>query len=308
MITKNLTLTITDKSVSLDKSIILYRNDRGITFNFKLVSSEYTFSEDEITSARAIIKKPNKTILVSEQDSILDGIYTFYLDGSYTDDALEIGIYTMQLQLYSDSDECITIAPFTFEIKNLIGIPVEDAALVDYSTVGYSSTRGSDVLATGDLANGEYLETVWIDKDVITSGKLNKIETVLDYLVEDAATHATEEYVNDAIANIQVGDDVDLSDYALKTEIPANMSQLTNDVGYITDISGKADVGHTHDEYLTAIPDEYITEEELGAKGYLTEHQSLEGLVSSNTVIRIEVVSELPETEENGVLYIVKGE
>ena len=67
---------------------------------------------------------------------------------------------------------------------------------------------------------------------------------------------------------------------------------------YLTeqDISGKADVGHTHSEYLTeqsledyaktsdlpdvsdfitAIPDEYITESELEAKGYLTEHQSL---------------------------------
>ena len=39
--------------------------------------------------------------------------------------------------------------------------------------------------------------------------------------------------------------------YALKTEIP--------------DVSG----------FITSIPDEYVTETELNAKGYLTEHQSL---------------------------------
>lgn len=211
MITRNLTLTITDKSVSLDKAIILYQYDRGVTFNFKLVSADYTFSSEEIAKARSIIKRPDKSISTSEIDDILDGVYTFHLDGSYTNDAFEVGIYTMQLQLYSNLDECITIAPFTFEVKDLIGIPADDAARVGYSTVGYSSTRGSDVLNTGNLAEGEYLETVWIDKDIITSGKLNKIETVLDYLVADAANnsggnvdltgYATEAYVNEYVAN-----------------------------------------------------------------------------------------------------------
>ena len=45
--------------------------------------------------------------------------------------------------------------------------------------------------------------------------------------------------------------DFKLGSYALKTEIP--------------DVSG----------FITEIPDEYVTETELNAKGYLTEHQSL---------------------------------
>ena len=32
--------------------------------------------------------------------------------------------------------------------------------------------------------------------------------------------------------------------------------------------------------YLTSIPEEYITEEELGAKGYLTEHQDISNLAT----------------------------
>lgn len=41
-------------------------------------------------------------------------------------------------------------------------------------------------------------------------------------------------------------------------EIPSKTSDLVNDSGFITQI-----------------PDEYVTETELEAKGYLTEHQSL---------------------------------
>ena len=51
--------------------------------------------------------------------------------------------------------------------------------------------------------------------------------------------------------NVSSGSNVDLSDYALKSEIP--------------DVSG----------FITEIPAEYVTETELNAKGYLTEHQSL---------------------------------
>lgn len=60
---------------------------------------------------------------------------------------------------------------------------------------------------------------------------------------------------------------VDLSAYALKTELPTKTSQLTND-----------------SNYLTEIPSEYITETELNDKGYLTEHQSLDGFATEGYV------------------------
>ena len=73
--------------------------------------------------------------------------------------------------------------------------------------------------------------------------------------------------------------EVDLSNYALKSEIPTNVSAFTNDVGYLTehqDLSGYA-LKSEISGFLTKVPDEYITETELDAKGYLTEHQSLAG-------------------------------
>lgn len=54
-------------------------------------------------------------------------------------------------------------------------------------------------------------------------------------------------YIDDKLKNIK------------EVDIPTKLSQLKNDKGFIS-----------------TIPDEYITEEELSSKGYLTEHQSLE--------------------------------
>lgn len=61
---------------------------------------------------------------------------------------------------------------------------------------------------------------------------------------------ATVDYVDDIFNNL-VFPDVDLTDYVKKEELP--------------DFSG----------FITEIPKEYITESELTAKGYLTEHQDL---------------------------------
>lgn len=65
--------------------------------------------------------------------------------------------------------------------------------------------------------------------------------------------------------------------------VPTKVSELTNDSGY-----------------LSSIPSEYVTETELNAKGYLTEHQSLEGyaktadlgnLASKDTVSKSDLAS-----------------
>ena len=71
------------------------------------------------------------------------------------------------------------------------------------------------------------------------------IEQVNELLADKADVHHTHNdyatilYVNETIANMEVGGAPDLSDYAK--------------------------IDHTHDNYLTAIPDEYITNEEFNA-------------------------------------------
>lgn len=84
----------------------------------------------------------------------------------------------------------------------------------------------------------------------------------------DLTGYATETYVQEKIDAIP---EPDLSDYALKTDIPKKVSDFTNDAGYIT-----------------SIPDEYVTEAELESKGYLTEHQDLSAYALKTEVPSIE--------------------
>ena len=72
-----------------------------------------------------------------------------------------------------------------------------------------------------------------------------------------------------------------IDNLAEKREIPTKTSDLTNDSGY-----------------LTVIPSEYITETELNAKGYLTEHQSLDGLATEAYVD--EAIANIPTSDVSG--------
>ena len=103
--------------------------------------------------------------------------------------------------------------------------------------------------------------------------KVSELENDSGYLTEHQSLDglATEEFVQQQIDAIP---DVDLSDYAKKNDLP--------------DTS----------KFLTEVPSEYITESELDAKGYLTEHQSLEGLATEEFVRQqIDAIPEVDTSE-----------
>ena len=65
--------------------------------------------------------------------------------------------------------------------------------------------------------------------------------------------------------------DIDLSNYALIEDIPVKLSELENDM-----------------DYLIEVPEEYITEEELNNKNYLTEHQDISHLALKEDIPHID--------------------
>lgn len=81
----------------------------------------------------------------------------------------------------------------------------------------------------------------------------SKPTTLGGYGITDGATKTDLNNLSDEVDGKQPK-----GNYALKSEIPTKTSQLDNDSGF-----------------LTAIPDKYVTDDELNAKGYLTEHQDL---------------------------------
>ena len=105
--------------------------------------------------------------------------------------------------------------------------------------------RGTDHLIDELKAYIDNLPNGNVDlSDYVTKSELQAKLDALNINI-DLSAYATKEELTQAINSI------DLSAYAKKTDIP--------------DVSG----------YLTSIPEEYVTDTELNAKGYLTEHQDL---------------------------------
>ena len=138
--------------------------------------------------------------------------------------------------------------------------------------------------ASGEV-NGE-LTSIRIGKEIYSLPNTNGL--------------ASEQYVKEQISALEI------------PEVPTNVSAFTNDAGYLTkhqDLSEYAKKSElptvptkvsdlTNDSnFITAIPAEYITESELDAKGYLSEHQSLEGLATEEFVRSEISLIDIPETD-----------
>ena len=118
----------------------------------------------------------------------------------------------------------------------------------------------------------------------------NALSNAGDVVSSMMSNYYTKSEVDLAIENVEV----DLSDYALKSEIPTTVSELYNDAGYLTEhqsLDGYATEDYVQ-EQIYAIPDvdlsNYATKDEIPTAvseltndaGYLTEHQSLEDYVT----------------------------
>lgn len=111
--------------------------------------------------------------------------------------------------------------------------------------------------------------------DYVTKSELQAKLDALDINI-DLSSYATKKELTDAINSI------DLSAYALKTDIP--------------DVSG----------YLTEIPAEYVTETELNAKGYLTEHQDLSAYALKTEIPSIDGLA-TTEYVDNAIANVPSG-
>ena len=139
--------------------------------------------------------------------------------------------------------------------------------------------RGTDHLIDELKAYIDSISTGNVDlSDYVTKSELQAKLDALDINI-DLSSYATKEELTNAINSI------DLSSYAKKTDIP--------------DVSG----------YLTSIPEEYVTETELNAKGYLTEHQDLSAYALKTEIPTVPSLDGYATTEyvDNAIANVPSG-
>ena len=108
-----------------------------------------------------------------------------------------------------------------------LNVDDEDIDLSEYAKKEELPTK------TSELENdSNYLSS--IPDEYITENELNKKGFLTEH--QDLSEYAKKEYVDEKIANIDIGGGVDLSEYAKKEELPSKTSQLENDSGYVKNI------------------------------------------------------------------------
>lgn len=156
--------------------------------------------------------------------------------GDYNDLINKPSIPTKVSQLTNDNNYT------TMTEVNAQGFLKEHQDLSGYALKTEIPTKVSELTNDKEyITNNELIE-----KDYVSNTELNAKQYTTMAAVE-AKGYLTEHQ--------------DLSDYAVKSEIPTKVSQLVNDKQYTT----KADV----EAY------DYVTNEELAEKGYITDHQDL---------------------------------
>lgn len=181
---------------------------------------------------------------------------------------------------------------------------VDDAvANVTVDLSGYATTEAMDTAlvnkAEVDHTHEDYALKTEIPDMVTVPTNVSAFTNDAGYITDEAITP-----INEAIDNINesINDlDQNLNDYALKTDIPTKVVDLEDHEDYATNAS----VSEAINTINRNIEDNYATKGEIPTTTEQLTNDS--GYITSNSVIRIEIVTELPETEEPGVLYIVKA-
>ena len=135
------------------------------------------------------------------------------------------------------------------------------------TTITITDVHGTTSAVVEDGKSGVYIgadeptdANVWIDTND------NPVDEV-----------ATKNYVAEEIAKAITGGEIDLNDYAKKTDLPSKVSQLENDEGYLKehqsldDYATKTYVGTQISSAMAELPTDIVTESSLDAKNYATK-------------------------------------
>lgn len=163
------------------------------------------FTQEDIDFIVAEVEKGNYAT-VEYVDSMIENIPEVDLSNYYTKEQVDQAI-SADLGDYALKTDLIGLATEEYVENAVKDVEVD---LSDYYTKSEVDNKLED-LATGDIDLSEYAKTADL-ATVATSGNYNDLSNLPT--IPSTTGLATEDYVDNAVNNI------DLTDYALKTEIP----------------------------------------------------------------------------------------
>ena len=208
-------ITITGDKASMDKQIVLYRGDREVEVQFEIIYETIKYRktnaiEDVNASFGQLVIQNDSVAIptVTDVSPTSEGVVIFKFTKEMIDEITELGTYDFQIRLFDDTQTSRITTP-TIENSIIIKEPLSmyegDTAEVGVAVTGVAKAQQEEYLEPFDEA-GNYNETTWATGDIITSGKLNKLE--------DGITGVNQKVKNIALTPGPKGDKGDPFTYA----------------------------------------------------------------------------------------------
>lgn len=189
MLYAKVTLWVKQEETTSDSKVVLYRGDYNVDIEFTIKSVDYVIPKSAY--AQMLITRPFAETVFSQIFKIENGKVTVTISRSMIDGLNELESYSIQIRLFDNERVARATLPPCYNVlhvKNPIANEPEiddDAAVVNYANVNYAriSTAYENL---GDIfSGGVYNKTTWIDGDLITDDRLNKIEEAIYVISED---------------------------------------------------------------------------------------------------------------------------
>ena len=169
----------------MDKQIVLYRGDREVEVQFEIIYETIKYRktnaiEDVNASFGQLVIQNDSVAIptVTDVSPTSEGVVIFKFTKEMIDEITELGTYDFQIRLFDDTQTSRITTP-TIEDSIIIKEPLSmyegDTAEAGVALAGAAKAQQEEYLEPFDEA-GNYNETTWATGDVITSGKLNKLE------------------------------------------------------------------------------------------------------------------------------------
>ena len=208
-IERDVTLNIDGKTAKFDDMVYIFKGDRDIQLNIKIIDTKMKFSRTNISGnvltplpkgcyARVGLVKPKGgDPVIRDRVAIEDDKVKFLIDSTICDELDEVGIHKIQIQIYALDDDASPrwTLPSAAELE--VCKPDVDfdgiTPIVGLAKAGLSMTISEGDTTIVDFnEDGTYNKTTWSSGDVISTEKLNKIENVLDHNVNKTREHDTQ--------------------------------------------------------------------------------------------------------------------
>lgn len=248
-------VTVKKNVSTLNNNIYLYRKNKNIDFYFIIQDAAFRFTErqdenivETANASYASIKilDPSGKKIMTNKAEVVDGKVHFKVTESLIDEITEVGVYVFQIDLYDDENGRVTIPPVTNALHVLEPLFDDDEVDVEEGSneigiakinVAYTS-EGTEIVDAFD-SEGNYIKTIWVDGDIITSQRMNKIEYALEYINNNGGgSGGSTPYISTSLNEtvlVNSGDNLDLDiDFSSPNQGKGTIKVFVNDVDTVS--------------------------------------------------------------------------